>query len=599
MNVFDTEVLEYNGKVEASEIASVYQVTDPKTNHRYLISRVLPGGDLADQKINLSLMFHDLSLIHEKPHPGIEKVVAFGNDADGPYYVREYFDRTLSRNIFGEKVFTEQQFRSIAKSVLSGLQHAHDLGIQHRRIDPDAFSLVDSDSKFPSAFLMRFGLRYIWDREVFFQEGGVDQEVGNVYFAAPELLRGEKIDFRSDLYSLGCVLFYLVTGYYSIYEKGYANVVRCHLEGKVESLARARPDLSRELSQWMGQLMAVNISERFQSAQEAIIALDNQFSERKNISATPNENTLRSLVISASFSEERVGKSNLSNFNSAPPFRARSLNQQQSKKAKRFSLLKRGILIGAVFSVMAASLLILSGNKKETEKVSLTTLSEKVKEASPEIYAKSLEVKSKLGDSVLAPKVDLPDFSSYPLQLPSQELKRIRQFVNTADLIVIKGIEGVSGPQNSNFSYNIYLGNQRLVDFRLDVRFGCSIVTFGLQREKEGAHFLLQEGDQFGDDFHPDNNAVVVLKNGEHLQHFDISKLVFFKARPRPVNGENPTNKRTVVVALEFRDDNKNKVYDWDQDSIRIVAAMVGRKAETSDVTKMAEQMGLKDYRVK
>ncbi len=275
MREFETHILEYSGKIEGTPVSSVYQACDPRTSRQYLIARVLPDGGVSDQSRNITLMFEDLNLLFQHPHQGIGKVVNYGYDEDGPYYMRNYFNRSISRKSFGSEVFNGEQFCSIAYSVLSGLGHAHDLGVYHRRIDPDAISLIETQSKKPTAFLMRFGLRHIWSRNTFLNaEEDLGNEVGNIYFAAPELLRGEAGDHRADLYSLGCVFFYLLARYYPVQQRSYSQVIDSHLAGRVIPLSKGRPDLPSFLSRWMERLVAVDPEERHQSAWEAIEALE-------------------------------------------------------------------------------------------------------------------------------------------------------------------------------------------------------------------------------------------------------------------------------------------------------------------------------------
>ena len=159
--------------------------------------------------------------------------------------------------------------------VAKGLQYAHDRGIIHRDIKPNNL-LVDETG---TVKILDMGLARITvspspesEKEELTRTGAT---FGTVDFMAPEQAQDTKqADERSDIYSLGCTLFYLMTGR-AMYPGGTAvQKIFAHAQGEIPSLSEFRPELSQELDVLFARMVAKGPEDRHQSMAEVIADLE-------------------------------------------------------------------------------------------------------------------------------------------------------------------------------------------------------------------------------------------------------------------------------------------------------------------------------------
>ncbi len=168
----------------------------------------------------------------------------------------------------------EADFLNVARQALEGLLAAHALGMLHRDIKPGNLMLVDLPSGAFQVKILDFGLAKIVAEpslQTMDQTGGL---LGSVYTMSPEQFEGRPLDVRSDLYSLGCVCYYALTGYYPFNGKNVPEVICAHLQRRMAPLKDLRPDLSPALCDWVGRMMATYPENRPGSASEALEQLN-------------------------------------------------------------------------------------------------------------------------------------------------------------------------------------------------------------------------------------------------------------------------------------------------------------------------------------
>jgi beta-lactam-binding protein with PASTA domain/tRNA A-37 threonylcarbamoyl transferase component Bud32 len=174
-------------------------------------------------------------------HPNIVAVFDWGS-VDGIYYmVMEYVRGRASRALLNQYGRLEPaQAVDVVRQTLRGLEHAHRQGIVHRDIKPENV-LVTTEGVVKVA---DFGLARAYAEGRQTQAGSV---TGTVQYLAPEQIRGEPADPRSDLYSLGIVTYELITGKLPFTGETAMSIAYKHLSGRVPEPSAAVKEIPAEL----------------------------------------------------------------------------------------------------------------------------------------------------------------------------------------------------------------------------------------------------------------------------------------------------------------------------------------------------------------
>ena len=140
-------------------------------------------------------------------HPNVAVVFDMGTHSDGsPYFAMEFLDgQDLQKTVRQPPPMSLERKVAIIVQVLAGLAHAHKAGLVHRDIKPANIFIIKADG---SAKITDFGVV----RETGHSMTGTGNIVGTADYMSPEQVKGEKVDGRSDLFSVGCMLFELVAG---------------------------------------------------------------------------------------------------------------------------------------------------------------------------------------------------------------------------------------------------------------------------------------------------------------------------------------------------------------------------------------------------
>ena len=199
-------------------------------------------------------------------HPGIATIFESGEWDGAPFLALEFLSGgTLRDRIRGVRL-NVPEIVDYAAQLSSGLAFAHSKGILHRDIKPSNCMF----SEHGALKFVDFGLAKPIDSEAITQPGSA---VGTIAYMAPELLRGEPASVRSDLYSLGAVVYEMAAGR-PLYSGGaLGNVVQQVLSGSATPLSQVRPDLPPAVSAAVDRATAPRSEDRFGSVQEFLDAI--------------------------------------------------------------------------------------------------------------------------------------------------------------------------------------------------------------------------------------------------------------------------------------------------------------------------------------
>ena len=256
-------------KLYAGDLSSVYLAESEDEGERIALKvlRHVPdvgGGRLFDR------FLQEYEVIARVRHANVVRIFDLGVADDHAYIAMEY----LAAGSLGErlqKALAPETVAEYLRQIAGALAAIHEAGILHRDLKPANIMFRDDGS----LALIDFGLAK--QMRLHAAITGTGQIFGTPYYMSPEQGHAEPTDERSDLYSLGCILYEMLTGDRPFTSTSPMGVIYKHAHAP-------RPRLSRALTHFqpvLDRLLAVDRFERYQSAAELLAALDEQAPQRR------------------------------------------------------------------------------------------------------------------------------------------------------------------------------------------------------------------------------------------------------------------------------------------------------------------------------
>jgi len=260
----DYEVLELLGKGGMSLVA--------RGRHRptglIVALKILPK-ELARKPTTLQRFLNEARLLASLSHPNVVELLDVGHAQDRHFLVFEYVNGgDLSRYVKKHGPMPVARVIEVAIQTAEALDHAAQAGLVHRDIKPGNL-LITSEGQVKLADL---GLaRTILDDERLTREGTT---IGTIDYMAPEQARdSHAATIRSDIYSLGCTLYYLLTGSPPYVADKISEKVLLHIRGDIPDVRKVRPDVPPEFAAILKTMMAKSPERRYDSYRQLIQAL--------------------------------------------------------------------------------------------------------------------------------------------------------------------------------------------------------------------------------------------------------------------------------------------------------------------------------------
>jgi serine/threonine protein kinase len=199
-------------------------------------------------------------------HPNIDRAFDVGHEGEVHFLVMEYIEGTdLEKLVHDKGPLDGKKAAEYVRQAAVGLAHVHKAGLIHRDIKP-ANLLVDRTNTIK---LVDLGLARLPEETI--AEEAEDQVLGTVDYLAPEQsLDSHRVTPRVDIYSLGCTLYYLLSGRPPFPTGTLAQRVQMHRTQEPENLLELRPNLSLTLVAICQQMMAKSPDDRFANADEVV-----------------------------------------------------------------------------------------------------------------------------------------------------------------------------------------------------------------------------------------------------------------------------------------------------------------------------------------
>ncbi|MGD2092141.1 MAG: protein kinase [Candidatus Aminicenantes bacterium] len=204
-------------------------------------------------------------------HPNIITIHDVGETGDSYYIVMEYLEESLSQRLKQRGFLPPLEALDVVKMIASALDYAHKKGFIHRDIKPDNI-MFRADG---TVVLVDFGIARAMDSTTHLTRTGMS--IGTPHYMSPEQCKGEKIDGRSDIYSLGVQFYEIVMGKVPYNAENTAGIIIKHIQEPVPHL----PDRLSRYQPLIDKMMAKDRDKRFQSGGKVIKFIDGLLTTRE------------------------------------------------------------------------------------------------------------------------------------------------------------------------------------------------------------------------------------------------------------------------------------------------------------------------------
>jgi serine/threonine protein kinase/tetratricopeptide (TPR) repeat protein len=262
-------------------MGTVYLAYDTRLGRRAAL-KLLPSRLVNDPE-RAHRFQREARLVSALNHPNIITIYDFGQENERYYIVSEFVEGCTLRNFVGSPDVSLNQILDLMAQVASALEAAHTAGIVHRDIKPENIMLrPDGYAK-----VLDFGLAKLTEPESGGDEAktnisGMSPDfetrtgmvLGTVNYMSPEQARGQKVDRRSDLFSLGVVLYELITGHRPFDGMTWYHTIVAITDAEPPPIARDVQGAPAALQEIISRVLSKNREQRYQTARELLADLE-------------------------------------------------------------------------------------------------------------------------------------------------------------------------------------------------------------------------------------------------------------------------------------------------------------------------------------
>ncbi|MGH9408313.1 MAG: protein kinase domain-containing protein [Vicinamibacterales bacterium] len=261
--------------IGAGGMGEVYRAKDARLN-RFVAIKVLPPALAADPEAR-ERFEREAKAVAALSDPNILAIHDFGSDGPTAYAVMELLEGETLRERLRQGPLPVRKAAEIARHVAHGLAAAHDAGLVHRDVKPENIFLTTAGH----VKILDFGLaRQVQvaaadgpNSPTIIKKTDPGTVMGTMGYMSPEQVAGRPVDARSDIFSLGCVLFEMVTGRRAFDRPTAAETMTAILREDPPDATRAEGPVPPALEQVIRHCLEKQPGERFQSARDLAFAL--------------------------------------------------------------------------------------------------------------------------------------------------------------------------------------------------------------------------------------------------------------------------------------------------------------------------------------
>ncbi|MBE2180588.1 MAG: serine/threonine protein kinase [Chthoniobacterales bacterium] len=248
-------------------VGDVFLARDQQLDRWVAIKQLHPTSDEAVRRAEAAMA--EARHLAALQHPNIVTIYDFLQEEGDILVVMEYVNGRTLEEITAAAPLIFEDFVEVALQCLDGLAAAHSLGMLHRDIKPSNIMLSTPATGRMQVKILDLGLSKIANEPTPQTIDHTGTLLGSIFTMAPEQFEQRPLDARTDLYSLGCVLYQTLAGRVPFEGRTIASVMAAHLGGRFVPLTSLRPDVPPPACSWTERLLAREPDDRPRSATEA------------------------------------------------------------------------------------------------------------------------------------------------------------------------------------------------------------------------------------------------------------------------------------------------------------------------------------------
>jgi len=240
-------------------MGEVYLAQDTLLDREVVLKFMLPQY-LANPELKARFL-REARVAARLKHPNLITIHDFGEDQNRAYIAMEYVDGESLKDLLARKELSMKEALALILQICDGLNAAHQAGITHRDLKP-ANILLDKKGQVKVA---DFGLARLEGSTPLTQAGSI---MGTVRYMSPEQVRGKELDSRSDIFSLGVMLYELLSRQLPFSGDNDFAIFEAIKQQKPEPLSRYQPDVPKDLQKILDKVLAKDREKRYQLVEE-------------------------------------------------------------------------------------------------------------------------------------------------------------------------------------------------------------------------------------------------------------------------------------------------------------------------------------------